>query len=88
MKLRVKPNKIDVVIILAVILLISILITVDCIRVNNGDKPVFCVFKDMYLDGGTIEYYGLGYKIIDYNVIDGYEGFKLGTWFMGYDSSL
>ena len=37
------------------------------------------------LDGGTIEYFGLGYKVIDFHTLAGYDDIKIGTWFMDYD---
>ena len=36
------------------------------------------------MDGGTIEYLGLGYKVIDFNTISGYDDIKIGTWTMKY----
>ena len=34
---------------------------------------------------GTIEYYGIGYKVIDFNSIDGFNKMKIGTYFMDYE---
>ncbi len=36
------------------------------------------------MDGGTVEYLGLGYKVIDFNTISGYDDIKIGTWTMKY----
>ena len=75
---------------LVVILCIGILIvtfTVDYNRVKNQKKPIFCI-KDpagVILDGGTIEYFGLGYKVIDFHTIAGFDDIKIGTWFMDYN---
>ena len=37
------------------------------------------------MDGGTIEYFGLGYKVIDFHTIAGFDDIKIGTWFMDYN---
>ena len=37
------------------------------------------------MDGGTIEYFGLGYKVIDFHTIAGFDNIKIGTWFMDYN---
>ena len=75
---------------LVVILCIGILIvtfTVDYNRVKNQEKPIFCIQNTagMLADGGTIEYFGLGYKVIDFHTIAGFDDIKIGTWFMDYN---
>lgn len=71
------------------IILITTFITVDYFRLKNNNKPIFSInFGGQYLDGGTKVYYGLFYKIIDYNKLTGYTGIKVGTWFLSYDNSL
>ena len=44
----------------------------DYNRVKNGDNPIFCIrnLAGIIMDGGTIEYFGLGYKIIDFNMLN------------------
>lgn len=75
---------------LVVILCIGILIvtfTVDYNRVKNQKKPIFCIQNPDggIMDGGTIEYFGLGYKVIDFHTIAGFDDIKIGTWFMDYN---
>ena len=75
---------------LVVILCIGILIvtfTVDYNRVKNQKKPIFCIKSPAggIMDGGTIEYFGLGYKVIDFRTIAGFDDIKIGTWFMDYN---
>ena len=75
---------------LVVILCIGILIvtfTVDYNRVKNQEKPIFCIQNTagMLADGGTIEYFGLGYKVIDFHTLAGFDDIKIGTWFMDYN---
>jgi len=48
----------------------------------------FCFYTKKYEDGGTIEYIGLGYKIIDYNAIAGREDIELGGIFKIYDPKI
>ena len=69
------------------IIFMSILIT-DICRSEQNLEPIFSIKMGAYSDGGTKEYLGLGYKIIDYNKLGGYDGYKIGTWFMSYDNSL
>ena len=69
------------------VIFISFLVT-DICRVEQNLEPIFSIKMGAYSDGGTKEYLGLGYKIIDYNKMDGYDGYKIGTWFMSYDNSL
>lgn len=74
---------------IVLVILIFIFLTIDYSRLKNNNKPFFSTsFGNMYLDGGTIEYYGIFYKIIDYNKVGGYDGIKVGTWFLTYDNSL
>lgn len=70
-----------------VIILGLIFFTIDYNRVKNNEKPIFCIpsLAGVYLDGGTIEYFGLGYKVIDFNRLGGYDEIKIGTWFMEYN---
>ena len=58
---------------------------VDYSRVKKQEKPIFCINLATYRDGGTKEYYGLGYKVIDFNRIDGYDEMKIGSWLMKYE---
>ena len=39
----------------------------------------------MIKDGGTIEYFGLGYKVIDFHTLAGFDDIKIGTWLMDYN---
>ena len=59
--------------------------TIDYNRVKNNELPLFCIQIDEANDGGTRIYLGLGYKVIDFNTISGYDDIKIGTWFMDYE---
>ena len=79
----------SIIICLSIIIFTALLfLAIDCFRLTNNQKTIFSMSLGQYLDGGTKEYYGLGYKIIDYNIIDGYKGFKIGTWFLEYDNNI
>ena len=69
-----------------IIILGLIFFGVDYNRVKNGDNPIFCIrnLAGIYMDGGTVEYFGFGYKVIDFNMLNGYDEIKIGSWFMKY----
>ena len=83
-----KFNKSQVIALGCVIIIFISVLSIDIYRLKQNLEPIFCIKIGAYSDGGTKEYLGLGYKIIDYNKLDGYDGYKVGTWFMSYDNSL
>ena len=55
-------------IIMIVIIVLGLLITTDILLVSKaGVGPFLAIRTKVYDDGGTKEYYGLGYKVIKYN---------------------
>lgn len=82
-----KVLKITFIILEIIILLTLIFFIIDYSRVKNGQRPIFCIphLGGTIKDGGTIEYFGLGYKVIDFHTIAGFDDIKIGTWFMDYD---
>lgn len=75
-----------ILIIVGILVLLAIIcFCVDYSRVKKQEKPIFCINLATYRDGGTKEYYGLGYKVIDFNRIDGYDEMKIGSWLMKYE---
>ncbi|MFR2535037.1 MAG: hypothetical protein ACLTEH_03265 [Clostridia bacterium] len=77
---------------LGILIALSFLFWVmDYARVQKKEKPIFCINIATYRDGGTKEYYGLGYKVIVFNKIlessqdTYYKDVKIGTWFMKYE---
>ena len=89
MKKNLKLEKIIklLLIILIIVLIVVIFFTIDYSRALKGKRPIFCIKNPAGVveDGGTIEYYGLGYKIIDFNRLDGYDKTKVGLWSMKYE---
>lgn len=73
-------------IILGVIIILGIVFfAVDYHRVQKQEKPIFCIKYAIANDGGTEEYLGLGYKVIDFNRLNGYDEIKIGSWLMKYE---
>ncbi|OCA90475.1 hypothetical protein A8F94_00870 [Bacillus sp. FJAT-27225] len=53
------------------LLLPGLFFAVDLNLAKVNKPPLFVITTAMYKDGGTKEYKGLGYKVIDYNELDG-----------------
>ena len=69
-------------VILGVIVILGIIFfAVDYARVQKQEKPIFCIQNPAGIinDGGTIEYFGLGYKVIDFHTLAGFDDIKIGT---------
>lgn len=72
-------------IVFIVIVVLLVLITVDVICVSRFQVgPFFAIRTNVYKDGGSKVYYGLGYKVIKYNQIEGKHGMQIGLWTMPY----
>lgn len=75
-------------IILGIIVILGIVFfAIDYNRVQKQEKPIFCIQNPagVISDGGTIEYFGLGYKLIDFHTLAGFDDIKIGNWFMDYN---
>ena len=84
-----KNNKISLIINIVFIILIigMLMITTDVICVARYNKgPFFAIKTKTYKDGGTKVYYGLGYKVIKYNQLEGRRGIEIGTWSLKYET--
>lgn len=74
--------------IIGIVLVLGIIFFwVDYSRVKNSEKPIFCIKNPAgtLRDGGTVEFFGLGYKVIDFHTIAGFDDIKIGTWGMDYN---
>lgn len=80
-----KIVKIIEVIIGIIILLGIIFFVIDYNRAKNNEQPMFCIQIDEVNDGGTKIYLGLGYKVIDFNTLSGFDDVKIGTLLINYD---
>ena len=73
-------------IVLGIIVILGIVFfAIDYNRVQKQEKPIFCIKAGTYLDGGTVEYFSLGYKVIVFNTLAGFDDIKIGTWLMDYN---
>ncbi len=82
-----KGIKVLLIILGVIIILGLIFFAVDYNRVQEEEKPLFCIQHPagIIMDGGTVEYFGLGYKVIDFNRVNGYDEMKIGSWLMKYE---
>ena len=82
-----KGIKVLLIILGVIIILGLIFFAVDYSRVQKEEKPLFCIQHPagIIMDGGTVEYFGLGYKVIDFNRVNGYDEMKIGSWLMKYE---
>lgn len=82
-----KVLKTIIIIFLIIIFVGVIFFVIDFNKVIKNERPIFCIpYKDVN-DGGTVIYLGIGYKVIDYNIINGYDEIEIGNLFMKYDAS-
>ncbi len=73
-------------IIMIVALVLGTLIFIDILVANyTSVGPFLAVKVKTHNDGGTKEYYGLGYKVIKYKVKDGRNTTVVGSWALKYD---
>lgn len=81
-------NKRMINILFVIVLLFLLLPTIDIICVSKYKKgPFFAIPVKTHTDGGTKEYYGLGYKVIKYRQDQGRRDLELGTWDLQYDTT-
>jgi len=82
-----KKIKLIINIIFVLIILSLTMIAVDIISVARYNKgPYFAINTKTYKDGGSKEYYGIGYKVIKYNQVQGRRDMQIGTWSMPYST--
>ena len=75
-------------IVMIIILVIGILVTTDILLVSKKDiGPFLAINTKTYNDGGTKEYYGLGYKVIKYNQKVGRRDTVIGSWTIKYNTN-
>jgi hypothetical protein len=74
-------------IIFIALIVIMVFITIDVVSITKYDKgPFFAIKTKTYKDGGTKVYYGIGYKVIRYNVTEGKQSTQIGLWSMPYST--
>lgn len=82
-----KTKKMFLIIVAGIISFALIFGTIDYLRINNNNKPLFTLFKTQYKDGGTTEYFGLGYKIIKCNTLNGDISNNFGLYNLNIDKT-
>ena len=84
---KIRRAKLIINIIFSIIVLLIILVAVDIICVSRFEKgPFFAIPTHTYKDGGTKEYYGLGYKVIKYKQYQGRRDMEIGKWSLKYNA--
>ena len=69
------------------LMFLLVLAILDVVLVTKYDKgPYFAVLTKKYQDGGTREYYGLGYKVIKYHQVQGRRDTAIGFWSLKYNT--
>lgn len=82
-----KANKV-INIIFAILLIIILLVSIDIILVGKFELgPFLAIPVKKHNDGGTKEYYGLGYKVINYNQKVGRRDKVVGYYSLKYDTT-
>lgn len=77
-------------IIIIVLTIWLVFFTTDYMLYKFDKRPIFSIPIVVYKDGGTVEYYGPGYKIIKYNRLDeingesGRKDMEFGLWNLKY----
>ena len=75
-------------IVMIVIIVIGVLVTTDILLVSKAHiGPFLAIRTKVYNDGGTKEYYGLGYKVIKYNQVVGRRDTVIGSWGIKYNTN-
>lgn len=75
-------------IVMIVIIVIGVLVTTDVLLVSKAHiGPFLAIRTKVYNDGGTKEYYGLGYKVIKYNQKVGRRDTVTGSWGIKYNTN-
>ena len=82
---KIKKYKRIINIVFSIIVIILLLIAIDIVAVAKFNVgPFFTIPVHTYNDGGTKEYYGLGYKVIKYHQTQGRRDRELGSWSLKY----
>ena len=83
-----KKSKRRVVLLILFLFLIVGIVSIDVVRVTKYEKtPIFAIPIRTYKDGGTKEYFGIGYKVIQYKQVQGRRDIVIGTWGLRYDTN-
>lgn len=74
-------------VLLVITIIVAIIVLFDVIMLTRfGKGPFFAIKTNTYDDGGTREYYGIGYKVIKYNVLNGRRDMVVGNYSLKYST--
>ena len=84
-----KGIKVLLIVLGVIIILGLVFFAIDYNRVQKQEKPLFCIQHPagVIMDGGTVEYFGLGYKVIKYNQKVGRRDTVIGSWSIKYNTT-
>lgn len=76
--------------ILLILIAWVLIFSIDFSLVKLSRAPIFSMPLIRYKDGGSIEHFGLGYKVIRYKSLADIEAgkpirYEIGTWFMPFE---
>jgi len=81
-----KKTKIILFIISSLVVLSIIFAFTDYFRAKNGKPPIFAIQVATYKDGGSRNYWGIGYKVIKCNTLAGDKSVHFGFYNINVDS--
>ena len=88
MKEENKKAKKIINIVFITVMVLMVLVATDIILVAKKEVgPFLAIPVKTYKDGGTKEYYGLGYKVIKYHQTQGRRDMVIGFWSLKYDTN-
>ena len=74
-------------VVFVLLLIVLAMFLTDFIRYKKFNKlPMFALPLVNHKDGGTKEYFGAGYKLIDYHQKNGKRGKEFGSWLLKYNA--
>ncbi|HHT38120.1 MAG TPA: hypothetical protein GXZ95_01740 [Mollicutes bacterium] len=86
-KIIKKRVKIMLVFLATIVVLGVIFGIVDYNRAKQNKAPLFAIRVNAYYDGGSKEYYGLGYKVIECNTLSGDDSIHIGFYNIKVDKN-
>ena len=85
---KYKRTKKIINIVFVIVIMLIIMVSTDIICVSKYNiGPFFAIPVKKYNDGGTKEYYGIGYKVIKYKQIQGRRDKEIGGYKLKYNTN-
>lgn len=85
---KYKRTKKIINIVFVIVIMLIIIVSTDIICVSKYNiGPFFAIPVKKYNDGGTKEYYGIGYKVIKYKQIQGRRDKEIGGYKLKYNTN-